>query len=81
MSQDDPNSIYSNQKKIGEGAAGEVFVATDSRSGLRVAVKKMPLNAQNMKLLVTEISIMKSSSHPNIVAYFDSYLIGEQIWV
>lgn len=41
----------------------------------------MPLNSQNMKLLVTEIGIMKTSSHPNIVKYFDSYLVGEQIWV
>lgn len=81
LSNDDPNTIYGNQKKIGEGAAGEVFSAFDNRSGQKVAIKKMPLNAQNMKLLVTEIAIMKSSSHPNIVQYFDSYLLGEQIWV
>lgn len=41
----------------------------------------MPLNNQNMKLLVTEIGIMKTSEHPNIVSYYDSYLVGEHIWV
>jgi serine/threonine protein kinase len=34
-----------------------------------------------MKLLITEISIMKTSHHPNIVDYNDSYIIGDQIWV
>jgi len=41
----------------------------------------MPLNNQNMKLLVTEIGIMKSSIHPNIVRYYESYLVAETIWV
>jgi len=34
-----------------------------------------------MKLLITEIAIMKSSSHPNIVEYMDAYLMGDQLWV
>ena len=58
-----------------------MFLATDCRTNDKVAIKKMPLNSQNMKLLVTEIGIMKSSIHPNIVKYFDSYLISDQIWV
>jgi len=78
---EDPNLIYNNARKVGEGAAGEVFLATDSRNGEKVAIKKMPLNNQNMKLLITEIGIMKTSFHPNIVKYFESYLIGESIWV
>ena len=41
----------------------------------------MPLNNQNLKLLVTEIGIMKTSLHPNIVKYLDSYIVGEHIWV
>ena len=41
----------------------------------------MVLSAQNMKMLVTEISIMKTSQHPSIVAYFDSYVVEDKIWV
>jgi len=41
----------------------------------------MPLNNQNMKLLITEIGIMKTSIHPNIVQYIDSFLVSETIWV
>jgi len=67
-------------KKIGEGAAGEVFLAFD-KSGNKVAVKKMQLNGESLKLLITEISIMKSSSHPNIVNYYASYIVEDQLWV
>jgi len=67
VSHDDPNPIYPNMKKIGEGAAGEVFLvclsvltsqATSSKNGDNVAIKKMPLNSQNMKLLITEVQVL-----------------------
>jgi hypothetical protein len=81
-SKEDPTKFFANFIKIGEGAAGEVFVATDVRSSRKVAVKKMEINADNIKLLATEISIMKSSNHPNIVDYVDSFGISEkEIWV
>jgi len=78
---DDPQSRFTDMKKIGEGAAGEVFFARDTESGKEVAIKKMALTPQNMKLLVTEIGIMKDSTHPNITAYFDSYIVDNNLWV
>mmetsp|Transcript_29622 Transcript_29622/g.33002 ORF Transcript_29622/g.33002 Transcript_29622/m.33002 type:complete len:487 (-) Transcript_29622:165-1625(-) len=73
---------YKNYKKIGEGAAGEVYVATDCKSGERVAVKKMPINGENQKLLCTEIKIMKDSHHPNIVNFTDAFCVDDnQLWV
>ena len=82
VSKDDLSTIFADMVKIGEGAAGEVFAATDPRSGRKVAVKKMPVNGDNVKLLATEIGIMKSSHHPNIVDYIDSYMPTERtIWV
>lgn len=81
----DPTTIYTNIIKIGEGAAGEVFSAIDTRpgptKGQKVAIKQMGLNNENAKLLVTEISIMKSSRHPNVVYYNDSFMVDEQLWV
>ena len=54
----DPTTIYTDIVKIGEGAAGEVFSAVDTRpgetKGQKVAIKQMPLNGENAKLLVTE---------------------------
>lgn len=73
---------YKNPRKIGEGAAGEVFVATNSKTGELVAIKKMPITAENIKLLCTEIEIMKDSTHPNIVGYIESFIVDDnQLWV
>lgn len=80
-STDNPNDLFTNISKIGEGAAGEVFVGTERSSGEKVAIKKMALNAESLSLLVTEISIMKTSAHRNVVKYYDSYVLGDQIWV
>jgi len=76
-----PNEVFRNVVKIGEGAAGEVFVANDAKTGQKVAIKKMALNDESVELLVTEISIMKSSNHANIVTYLDTYVTGNEIWV
>jgi serine/threonine protein kinase len=70
--------------KIGEGAAGEVFSAIHKDDNKTVAIKQMNLAAQqkNLKLLLTEIDIMKNSNHKNIVHYFDSYVVDDRfLWV
>lgn len=41
----------------------------------------MELTAQNIKLLTSEIHIMKESSHENVVHYYDSYRVENQLWV
>eukprot|EP01098_Paradermamoeba_levis_P011491 TRINITY_DN4931_c0_g1_i6.p1 TRINITY_DN4931_c0_g1~~TRINITY_DN4931_c0_g1_i6.p1 ORF type:complete len:486 (+),score=143.56 TRINITY_DN4931_c0_g1_i6:131-1588(+) len=80
ISKGDPTKMYSDFKKIGEGAAGEVFLAF-SKDGKKVAIKKMALNSDSLKLLATEINIMRTSHHANIVDYFESYIVGDQLWV
>jgi hypothetical protein len=81
-SKENPAKMFADFTKIGEGAAGEVFRATDTRTRRVVAVKKMEINPDNVKLLSTEIGIMKTSRHPNIVDYVESFLISErEIWV
>jgi serine/threonine protein kinase len=77
----DPLIEYSNFEKIGEGAAGEVFVALHNESNTDVAIKKVTLNNQNIPLLIAELSIMKASEHENIVRYFDSFLVDDKLWV
>jgi len=82
VSKADPTSLYPHMEKIGEGAAGEVFAAMDSKLGKNVAIKKMEINGENMKLLITEIGIMKTSRHENIVNYMDSFIVDERyLWV
>jgi len=81
VSKEDPTKLYLKPKKIGEGAAGEVFLATSVGTKEEVAIKKMTLNAQNIKLLTAEIHIMKESHHPNVVRYFDSFRVEDKLWV
>jgi serine/threonine protein kinase len=69
LSKEDPTQLYPDAVKIGEGAAGEVFRGVHATTKQTVAIKKMVLNAQNMKLLITEIGIMKACTHENIVTY------------
>mmetsp|Transcript_20370 Transcript_20370/g.34761 ORF Transcript_20370/g.34761 Transcript_20370/m.34761 type:complete len:488 (-) Transcript_20370:14-1477(-) len=77
----DPNTIYRDMVKIGEGAAGEVFRAINKADGAQVAVKVMKLSKDTEKLMANEIAIMKSSMHECIVTYYDSYMVDEKLWV
>jgi len=81
VSDENPKKLYLNPKKIGEGAAGEVFLAKSAASGKEVEIKKMKLNAQNLKLLTEEIYIMKQSAHNNVVQYFESFRLDDKLWV
>lgn len=77
----DPADVYQESKKIGEGAAGEIFLGFHKMTKRTVALKKMTLTQQNTRLLTTEIAIMKSSRHANIVEYIDSYMVKDRLWV
>jgi len=84
ISKENPKDLYKNREKIGEGAAGEVYSALHRDKGILIAIKQMNLTAQqkNMKLLLTEIDIMRNSNHKNIVQYYDSYVVDEKfLWV
>jgi len=73
---------YTNLNKIGEGAAGEVFVANMVDRNEQVAIKTMTITNDNKKLLCTEINFMKSSTHENIVEYIEAFISdGNKLWV
>jgi len=77
----DPTEVYINPKLVGEGAAGQVYLAVHKDTREQVAIKKMELTAQNIKLLTSEIHIMKESNQENVVHYYDSYRVENQLWV
>lgn len=83
VNQDDPKTLYSTIKKIGQGASGHVYVAKALTTGKKVAIKQMDLAHQPRKeLIVNEILVMKESQHPNIVNFLDAYLVkGNELWV
>lgn len=77
----DPRELYKDPVKISEGASGEVFLATEVGSNRKVAIKKMVVNAKNIALISTEIQIMMTSKHENIVEYIGSYIVDKKLWV
>ncbi|XP_070712437.1 serine/threonine-protein kinase PAK 3-like, partial [Pempheris klunzingeri] len=77
-----PRRKYSNYEKIGQGASGTVYIATDILTATEVAIKQMNINQQPKKeLIINEILVMRKNKHPNVVNFVDSYLVGEELWV
>ncbi|KAJ1924201.1 hypothetical protein IWQ60_005371 [Tieghemiomyces parasiticus] len=78
----DPTQLYLNRVKIGQGASGGVYTATQSSTSRCVAIKQMNLEKQPKKdLIINEILVMRESVHPNIVNYIDSFLFRGDLWV
>ncbi|XP_022297546.1 serine/threonine-protein kinase PAK 2-like isoform X3 [Crassostrea virginica] len=81
----DPTAKYSTQKKLGAGASGCVYMAKPIKEGdTVVAIKSMDLTNQPKKeLLITEIEVMKTYRHQNIVNFLDCYFLSEknELWV
>ncbi|KIM21626.1 hypothetical protein M408DRAFT_18349 [Serendipita vermifera MAFF 305830] len=78
----DPTRLYRNLVKIGQGASGGVYTAYQVGTNLSVAIKQMDLDKQPKKdLIINEILVMRSSRHPNIVNYIDSFLYKNDLWV
>ena len=70
-------------ERIGSGAAGEVWLATDIRTGETVAAKILrPEHAEDPSLVerfVRERSILIGLRHPNIVAVRDLVVEGDRL--
>jgi len=82
VSTEDPMKIYSDFKKVGQGASGSVYVAKIKKTKEIVAIKRMDLNNQPKKdLIINEILVMRESKHPNIVNFIESYLVRDELWV
>ncbi|KAG9088027.1 signal transducing kinase of the PAK [Ceratobasidium sp. 370] len=72
----DPTQFYSGFIKINQ----QLYTAYQLGNRLSVAIRKMdPYKHPNRSL--NEILVMRSSHHPNIVDYIDSYLHNDGVWV
>ncbi|MCJ1420873.1 p21 protein (Cdc42 Rac)-activated kinase [Xylographa parallela] len=78
----DPTKKYRNLVKIGQGASGGVYTASENGTNRCVAIKQMNLEQQPKKdLIINEIIVMRESKHKNIVNFMDSFLIRGDLWV
>lgn len=74
---------YELKEKIGEGAYGIVYLAWDRHLERFVAVKerKVPENAGDMKILKTEMEMLRTLEHPMLPAVYDYFQDGSQYLV
>ncbi|XP_071083467.1 serine/threonine-protein kinase PAK 1-like [Haliotis cracherodii] len=79
----DPQQKFEIKKKLGSGASGTVCLAREkANEDVVVAIKMMDLNNQPKKeLIVTEIEVMKTYRHDNIVNFLDCYMLDTELWV
>ncbi|KAI8900569.1 kinase-like domain-containing protein [Globomyces pollinis-pini] len=82
VSKQDPTTIYSKLKNVGQGASGSVYLAKHNTDGSVVAIKEMLMSRQPRKdLIINEINVMKEIVHPNIVNFVDCFLVKDSLWV
>lgn len=76
---DNPNKTYQKQRKLGEGAAGEVFECVQKKTQRKCAAKIAPLSdLENVK---QEIAMHALSEHKNIVSYFETFQYKNELWM
>ncbi|KAJ3437533.1 sterile20-like kinase isoform b-related [Anaeramoeba flamelloides] len=70
-------------EEIGRGSSGVTSKAVYSTTNEVVAIKKLRIfdNLEEIQKLSKEITFMKTLHHPNVVRYYDSYLMENELWI
>lgn len=69
-------------QRVGSGTYGDVYKARDLNTGELAAFKVIKLEpGDDFAIIQQEILMMKDCKHPNIVAYYESYLRREKLWI
>ena len=63
---------YTAVKRLGKGAQGSVWLATDAlEPGRRVAVKLLPANEEHVRIARREFALLSRLRHPGLAAVHD----------
>uniref|UniRef100_H3CM30 non-specific serine/threonine protein kinase n=1 Tax=Tetraodon nigroviridis TaxID=99883 RepID=H3CM30_TETNG len=68
--------------RVGGGTYGDVYKARNKQNGELAAIKIIKMEPEDdFSVIQQEIIIVKSCKHPNIVAYFGSYIRANKLWI
>ncbi|XP_008307103.1 mitogen-activated protein kinase kinase kinase kinase 5 isoform X2 [Cynoglossus semilaevis] len=68
--------------RVGGGTYGEVYKARNKQNGELAAIKVIKMEPEDdFSIIQQEIVIVKSCKHPNIVAYYGSYIRAHKLWI
>ena len=83
MNGGDPNEIYPERVKIGEGGFSSVYLSTNTKTQEEVAIKVISVRNENFQYIIQELANHKKMKHANVVDLKEAYYIPkeQQLWV